>query len=156
MEIKLEPIGRLRTPYRENPPHQGREDAQGEFVIELNQELVPGLDRLAEFSHIHVLYHLDRVKGEIGLTARPPMAEGLEVGIFASRTPRRPNPVGLSVVRLLGIRGNRLYVSGLDALDGTPVIDIKPYIPRLDLKPEATSGWIREEAADDQGPGYQK
>jgi tRNA-Thr(GGU) m(6)t(6)A37 methyltransferase TsaA len=74
----------------------------------------------------------------------PPWADGKKVGVFASRSPVRPNPIGLSVVRIKNIVENRIYTSGLDAFDGTPLLDIKPYIKDLDSKSDANYGWIEE------------
>ena len=145
MEIAFKPIGRIRTPYTEKkPPHQPDPEAEGEFYIELNPDLVEGLDKLESFNYIHVLFHLDRPDRPVTLRAKPPMARGMEVGLFASRSPRRPNAIGLSAVRLKGIEGNRLHISGIDVLDETPLLDIKPYSPRVDVKSDANNGWLDE------------
>lgn len=78
------------------------------------------------------------------LLAEPPWAGGLRVGVFASRSPRRPNPIGLSIVRVLGVEENEVITSGLDAFDGTPILDIKPYIRDLDSKADANYGWVED------------
>lgn len=78
------------------------------------------------------------------LLAEPPWAGGLRVGVFASRSPRRPNPIGLSIVRVLGVKDNEVITSGLDAFDGTPILDIKPYIKDLDSKADANYGWVED------------
>lgn len=78
------------------------------------------------------------------LLATPPWAGGLTVGVFASRSPRRPNPIGLSIVRVLGVQGNEVITSGLDAFDGTPLLDIKPYVKDLDSKADANYGWVED------------
>ena len=79
----------------------------------------------------------------------PPWANGLRVGLFASRSPLRPNPIGLSVVRVKGIENNRVYTSGLDVFDGTPLLDIKPYINDLDSKCDANNGWVQNMNEDE-------
>ena len=108
----------------------------GISVLEVFPEFCEGLNRLTTFSHIFVLYWFherDTENGRRVLRVRPKKHPGAPlVGVFASRSPDRPNPIGLSVVRLLGRDGCRLEVEGLDALEGTPVLDIKPYIPRAD------------------------
>ena len=110
--------------------------AQAESRIEISAELVPGLQGLAEFSHVVVVFHLDRIPPfdkEKQLLRNPRGMEHLApVGVFAQRTKFRPNPIGVTPVRLVSIRGNTLIVTGLDAMDGTPVLDVKPYIPEFD------------------------
>ena len=137
MDIKLKPIGTIHTPYNDKVPHQPEPDAKGEFYIELNPDLSQGLYRLEPGDYIYVMFYMDRLKKPVSLRVTPPWAKGLEVGLFASRSPCRPNPIGLTIVTLKGIAGNRLTISGIDALDGTPLIDIKPYVRRLDLKEDA-------------------
>ncbi len=104
--------------------------------IHLAPEYVRGLQELESFSHILVLFYLDRAQGfdpAKQLLRRPRGMEDMhEVGVFAQRTKYRPNPIGVTAVKLLGIQGNVLRVRGLDALDGTPVLDIKPYLPPFD------------------------
>lgn len=113
------------------------EDAVSE--IEIDPTLVEGLEGLCEFSHIWILWWLDRSKGAPpSLRVRPEGRQEMPlVGLFATRSPRRPNPIALTAVRLLGQEGARLRVSGLDAVQGTPVLDIKPYLRRGDCLPEA-------------------
>jgi tRNA-Thr(GGU) m(6)t(6)A37 methyltransferase TsaA len=142
--FQVEKIGTIRTPYQDRAPYQPDESAQGEFRIILNPEYVPGLYRLESYRYIYVIYYMDRSPRKASMTAKPPWAGGLEVGLFASRSPARPNPIGLSVVRLLKIVRNEIFTSGIDALDGTPVLDIKPYVKRLDAKPDANNGWGEE------------
>ncbi len=140
--IELKPIGVIRTPYKDAAPFQPVEDSEGNFRIILEPEYARGLYRLSRFRYIYVLYYMNRVHGEPSLTVHPPWAGGYEVGLFASRSPARPNPIGLSVVRLLGIEGRVIRTSGLDAYDRTPLIDIKPYIQELDVKKDANDGWL--------------
>lgn len=136
MQMELVPIGYVRSPYRErkDAPRQGRlSDTVSEIVI--GEKYVPGLRDLDQNKHIFVLSWFDR-SDRTALTAIPPHT-GIEHGVFATRSPDRPNPIGLSVVDLLGIEGNVLRVRGLDALDGTPVVDIKVYSPDIDCVKKA-------------------
>jgi tRNA (adenine37-N6)-methyltransferase len=145
MDIVFKPIGWIHTPYQDAPPHQPEPDADGEFYIDLNPDLVEGLYELETFKY--VLFYLDRPDKPVSMRAKPPMAGGREVGLFASRSPRRPNAIGLSIVWLKKIEGARLYISGIDVLDNTPLLDIKPYIKGLDAKDGANRGW-RDELED--------
>jgi len=112
--------------------------------IVINHDLTEALDNLEEFSHIIVLYWMHQVAGQPPTKVHPRGRQELpEVGVFASRSPNRPNPVGKATVRLLQRQGNILKVEGLDAIDGTPVIDIKPYIPGYDSATNArVPPWI--------------
>ncbi len=143
--VELTPIGRIRTPFEPDGfcPSQPVEREQGEARIELLEQYLPALADLDRFSHIFVLFYLDRGRGQKP-TARPPWAKGREVGLFASRSDRRPVPIGLSSVRLKRIEGPVLVTNLIDAFDGTPVLDIKPYIPALDAKQDANHGWIED------------
>jgi len=144
METKLKPIGVIRTPYTNKPPHQPEPDAEGEFYIELNPEFAEGLHKLESYTYVYVLFHLDRTTRPVKLLVTPPWAAGVQVGLFASRSPHRPNPIGLSIVRLKDIDGNRLDITGIDAMDRTPLLDIKPYVRSLDCKNDANDGWRHE------------
>lgn len=131
MNFVIVPIGYVRSPYREraDAPRQGRfSDTVSEIVVDPAYE--PGLFRVAEKTHLVVLCWFDRADRKT-LRVWPPHNPS-EHGVFATRSPDRPNPVSYSVVDLLGIDGCVLRVRGLDALDGTPVIDIKPYAPEID------------------------
>jgi tRNA-Thr(GGU) m(6)t(6)A37 methyltransferase TsaA len=143
MDILFHPIGTIHTPYttQADVPHQPDSEAAGEFYIQLNPELVDGLYRLDTFNYIQVFFFLDRPDKPVTLHVRPPSGGGMAVGLFASRSPRRPNPIGLSTVRLLGISDNRLDISGIDVLDNTPLLDLKPHFKGLDLKDDANDGW---------------
>jgi tRNA-Thr(GGU) m(6)t(6)A37 methyltransferase TsaA len=139
-------IGRIRTPFtcQEDAPLQSRHsDAAG--TIELGPAYVSGLKDLEGFSHIILVYHFHRADC-VQLTARPLSSTGeAEHGIFAVRHFNRPNPIGISVVRLVEITGTTLQVIGADMLDGTPLLDIKPWIPNFDRFDDATGGWVTEE-----------
>lgn len=138
--IECIPIGIVRSPYRVrgDAPRQGRlADTLAE--IRVFEPYAPGLENVERSSHLIVLYWLDRAeRGE--LRATPP-GEIRERGVFSTRSPARPNPIGLGIVDLIRREGSVLIVRGLDALDGTPVLDIKPYSPEIDCIPEATGGW---------------
>ena len=135
-------IGIARTPFSDpaaTPIQAAFSTARG--TVEVYPEFRDGLLALAEFSHIILVYRFHRAAGE-ELSERP-LIDGAEAhGIFATRHFNRPNRLGISVVRIVGIDGATLTVEGLDLLDGTPVLDIKPYIPAFDCIPGATSGWV--------------
>jgi tRNA-Thr(GGU) m(6)t(6)A37 methyltransferase TsaA len=121
--------------------------AQAESRIEINPEFVPGLQGLADFSHVVVVFHLDRIPPfdkEKQLLRNPRGMEHLApVGVFAQRTKFRPNPIGVTPVKLVSIQGNTLIVTGLDAMDGTPVLDVKPYIPEFDgVENSKQADWV--------------
>lgn len=134
-ELELAPIGVIHSPYQSkgDAPHQGRLSPTA-MEIEIFPEYADGLQAIALLSHLIILYWLDRADRHI-LTAIPPYSNK-EHGVFATRSPNRPNPVGLAVIDLLSIDGTRLMVRGLDALDGTPVLDIKPYSAEIDCVKE--------------------
>ena len=136
-------IGRLRTPWtdRANCPKNGRE-SEAPCTVELDPRLAPALEGLAGTTHLWLLYWMDRAPRD--LLVQVPRHYGKGRGTFALRSPARPNPIAMSAVRLLGIRGNVLDVVGLDCLDGTPLLDIKPYFPSTDCYPEAVVGWHGE------------
>ena len=115
-----------------------------EFVIEVFPEYIEGLRDLDRFSHIIVLFYIDRTKKH-HLTAHPPKFNGRkEVGVFASRSPYRKNKIGMNTVELRKIEGNLIHTSPLDALDNTPLLDIKPYVKDLDCFPGANEGWLND------------
>jgi tRNA-Thr(GGU) m(6)t(6)A37 methyltransferase TsaA len=131
MNFEIRPIGYVRSPYKEqkDAPRQGRlSDTVSEIVID--ERYLPGLDDVEEKTHLIVLSWFDRAD-RTTLRATPPHTR-IEHGVFATRSPNRPNPVAFSVVDLIKREGNILHVRGLDALDRTPVVDIKPYSPDID------------------------
>ncbi len=148
-KITFEPIGSIRTPYLDSAPYQPVDEDTQEFVLELQPEYAAGLKDLESFTYIYVLYFIDRLSGAARMTVTPPWAKGQQVGLFASRSPLRPNPVGLSIVRIRKIIDNRVYTSGLDVFDNTPLLDIKPYINDLDSKCDANNGWVQTIDEDD-------
>ena len=142
--FEMRPIGVVRSPYQDRsqvPKGPGAEH-RAEGTLELRPELEQGLQDIEGFSHLFVVWVFDRAEG-FDLVARVPLDEEVPHGVFASRSPRRPNPIGLTVVELLGRNGSRLEVRGLDMLDGTPILDIKPYLSGV--APEALRrGWVAE------------
>ena len=137
--FRVRPIGVIHSPYKtkEETPRQGGKDV---CEIEVFSEYEDGLQDIETFSHLHLFYWLHQ-SSEHTLSVRTPWEETPH-GLFATRSPNRPNPLGYAVVCLLERRRNVLRVHGVDAIDGTPVIDIKPYIPGVDARPEATRGWL--------------
>jgi tRNA-Thr(GGU) m(6)t(6)A37 methyltransferase TsaA len=142
--MKFTPIGVVRNSVGEMSPGNW---AQAESRIEINPDLAPGLQGLADFSHVVVVFHLDRIPAfdkEKQLLRNPRGMEHLPpVGVFAQRTKFRPNPIGVTPAKLIAIEGNVLRVTGLDAMDGTPVLDVKPYIPEFDSVQQSTQAdWV--------------
>ena len=139
----MRPIGYVRSPYvetREVPRGLGtKHDAEG--VLEINPELEVGLTDIEGFSHLFVIWAFDRSDG-VDLIGRPP-SDDRPHGVFATRSPRRPNPIGLTVVELLRRDGPRLYVRGVDMLDQTPILDIKPYLSGVPQE-QLRRGWLVE------------
>ena len=148
--IHFTPIGIVRSHFQETaaiPKGLGaRHDAEG--TIEIRPDLGEGLADIEGFSHLYVIWVFDRSEGP-ELTAYPP-SDNRPHGVFATRSPQRPNPIGLTVVELLGRSGNTLRVRGIDMLDGTPVLDIKPYLSNV--PPDTLRrGWLDEVERRTQG-----
>jgi tRNA (adenine37-N6)-methyltransferase len=138
----MTPIGVVRSPYRDTseiPKGPGAEH-HAEGTLDLRPELEGGLRDIEGFSHLFVLWVFDRSSG-YELVSTVPLDEETPHGVFATRSPRRPNPIGLSVVELLGRDGPRLHVRGVDMLDGTPILDIKPYLSGVPAE-KLRRGWI--------------
>ncbi|MDQ7092338.1 tRNA (N6-threonylcarbamoyladenosine(37)-N6)-methyltransferase TrmO [Desulfosporosinus sp. PR] len=143
MDLSYQAIGTIHTPYFSfNAPHQPIPDAPGDFWITLNPEYAAGLKFLDKFNYIYVLYHLDQISPPLELLTHSPWAPELEIGLFASRSPKRPNPIGLSIVKIKEIQGNEIIISGIDAYNGTPLLDIKPYIHFRDSLEDSNNGWF--------------
>jgi tRNA-Thr(GGU) m(6)t(6)A37 methyltransferase TsaA len=142
-----QPIGFIRSPYRETSAIPKGLDAKHEVegAIELLREFEPGLKDIEGFSHLFVLWEFDRADG-FDLVAHPPTDEKRPHGVFSTRSPRRPNPIGLTVVELLRRHGVTLHVRGVDMLDGTPVLDIKPYLSSIPAD-KLRRGWLAEAEA---------
>jgi formylmethanofuran dehydrogenase subunit E len=139
--MQLKPIGIIRSPYknRKECPPQGREEI---CWIEVFEEYKEGLKDIDGFSHLILFYWLHWVK-DYSLLVKTPWSSEAH-GVFATRSPDRPNALGFSVVELIERNGNKLRVKGLDALEGTPLIDIKPYLPEIDSKTNVRIGWVTD------------
>ena len=143
MKIELQPIGIIHTPFKslEGVPRQSKEANGIKAEIEIFEPFISGLKDLEGFSHIILLYYLH--KGSSYEMQIIPRDHNELKGLFATRSPRRPNPIGLSVVKLDKIEKNILHIENIDALDGTPLLDIKPYFPELDSHESLKTGWKR-------------
>ena len=157
MHISYRPIGVIHSPFHtiEGMPIQPAGAAGVEGSVEVWQEFAAGLQDLEGFSHIILLYHFHRVE-EARLVVTPFM-DTEPRGVFATRAPKRPNPIGLSVVRLVGREENILHIENVDILDGTPLLDLKPYVPTFNAPGEFRVGWletasaqVREKRSDDR------
>jgi tRNA-Thr(GGU) m(6)t(6)A37 methyltransferase TsaA len=141
MKIEFSPIGIIHSPFAEpaGVPIQGVFAGGVTGAIELYPSFAEGLTDLDGFSHICLIYYLHRVEG-FSLMCKP-FLDTQKRGIFATRAPRRPNPIGMSVVELLAVDGCTLTIGGVDIVDGTPLLDIKPYVPQFDVPPQVRTGW---------------
>ena len=142
--IEFQPIGIVHTPFKQihNMPIQpaSASGIQGKLI--LKPEFTQGLRDLEGVSHVYLIYYLHKVKNHQLLVI--PFMDTVPRGVFSTRAPKRPNPIGLSVVKLVSIENNILYLENVDMLDGTPVLDIKPYVPTFDLQDEFRVGWLKE------------
>jgi tRNA-Thr(GGU) m(6)t(6)A37 methyltransferase TsaA len=144
--FSMQPIGYVRSPYRDTqeiPKGLGAKH-QVEGVLEIRAEFEPGLADIEGFSHLFVIWAFDRSEG-FNLVATPP-SDNRPHGVFATRSPQRPNPIGLTVVELLSREGPALRVRGIDMLDGTPILDIKPYLSNVPAE-QLRRGWLAEAEA---------
>lgn len=142
-DLVCRPIGVIRSPFCEKGemPIQATL-SQAEGSIEVYPEYAAGLQDIEGFSHITLLYWFHRSEG-YRLVVRP-FLDQVKRGLFATRHPARPNPIGISTVELLGREENRLRVRGIDVLDGTPLLDIKPFVPAFDHRQGTRVGWLSE------------
>ncbi len=152
MTIEMEPIGVVHTPFtsRDGMPIQPGASRGARGTVEVFDPFVEGLRDLDGFSHAVLLVHLHRSSGyDLRVT---PFLDTVQRGLFATRAPRRPNPIGLSVVRLLSIEDGVLHIENVDLLDGTPLLDIKPHVPPFDEAEEVRIGWLEKaiERMDEQ------
>ena len=140
--MQLKPIGVIHSPYKERgqAPRQGRL-SMNEIILEVFPEFEPALKEIDHYTHLIVLYWVDRANREI-LQTLTPHNRSLPVGVFSSRSPNRPNPIAFCVASLIRKEANQLIVHWVDALDGSPLLDIKPYSPALDSVEHASSGHI--------------
>jgi tRNA-Thr(GGU) m(6)t(6)A37 methyltransferase TsaA len=142
--ISFQQIGTIHSPFHDlaGMPIQPTSDASASGTIEIFPEFIPGLKDLDGFSDIILIYHLHQA-GPAKLEVKPFLDTEIH-GVFATRAPTRPNAIGLSVVKLNRIEGGILHVDKLDILDGTPLLDIKPYIPEFDHQTEVRTGWLEQ------------
>ena len=143
MKVELKPIGIIHSPFKnlEDIPCQSyRSEKIGE--VEVFKEYEDGLKDIEGFSHIIIVYYFHLSKS-YSLNVRPFLDKELR-GVFATRSPRRPNHIGISIVKLLERKGNILKVKGMDVIDGTPLLDIKPYVPEFDVRDNVKIGWLED------------
>jgi tRNA-Thr(GGU) m(6)t(6)A37 methyltransferase TsaA len=147
-DINYRPIGVIHSPFEsiEGMPIQpsGGEGIRG--TVELYPEFAPGLKDVAGFSHLILIYHFHQSHG-YDLELKPFLDDTLR-GVFATRAPRRPNPIGLSVVKLVRVDGCALHIDNVDILDGTPLLDIKPYVSAFELVSDERTGWLSQRAKE--------
>jgi tRNA-Thr(GGU) m(6)t(6)A37 methyltransferase TsaA len=143
VRINLKSVGVVRSPYQDSasvPKGLGAQhDAEG--TLEIHDDLAAGLADIEGFSHLYVIWFFHRVD-RVELTAHPP-SDDRPHGVFATRSPQRPNPIGLTIVELLRRDGTKLHVRGIDMLDGTPILDIKPYLSSVPPE-QLRRGWLAE------------
>lgn len=159
MKFEFKPVGFIRTQNRKTEETPIQPSYAGNYTgkVEILLEFIPGMKDLEGFSHIILIYVFDRHrKGDFKLHVRPSMDKEKR-GVFASRSPKRPNNIGLSIVKVEKIQNNIILFSGADMLDNTPVLDIKPYVPEFDYMENVRTGWLegkidlnREMKADDR------
>jgi tRNA-Thr(GGU) m(6)t(6)A37 methyltransferase TsaA len=147
-QISYQPIGFIRSPHKdpEGTPIQPTVASGIQGQVEILPPYVDGLQDLAGFSYLILLYHFDRVR-KTKLKVQP-FLDDQQRGVFSTRAPVRPNPIGLSIVRLTGIDGNILYIEDVDILDGTPLLDIKPYVDKFDSRISERQGWLDSNLTD--------
>ena len=143
-QYPITPIGVILTPFTQSTgtPLQSALAQGAEGTVEVFTEFAPGLKDLEEFDRVWLIYRFDRA-AETRLTVQPYL-DSSEHGVFATRAPARPNQIGMSAVRLLGIQGNRLRVADVDMLNDTPLLDIKPYVPAFDHFLVSRAGWYKD------------
>jgi tRNA (adenine37-N6)-methyltransferase len=144
ISVNYKPIGIIHSPFQdvEGVPIQPSGASGVLGTIEIDPHFEPGLKDLSGFCHIILIYHFHASKGYL-LEVKPFLDDTLR-GVFATRTPRRPNPIGLSVVRLVAVEGCTLRIQDVDVLDGTPLLDIKPLVPEFDSPGVDRIGWLSE------------
>jgi len=152
-QIVMHPIGKICSPYKESTdiPIQGTFKSDVEAWIRLKDKYAGGLKDLDEFSHAIILYYFHKSQRE-EIEGRP-FLEQDKHGIFAIRSPHRPNHIGLSIVKIKKIEANKMYFTEVDVLDGTPVLDIKPYVKYFDSRDNVKSGWLDKHFKDGNIPG---
>jgi tRNA (adenine37-N6)-methyltransferase len=144
MNVVYKPIGIIHSPFNnlEDMPIQPASDASQPGTVEIYPEFVEGLKDLEGFSHIYLIYHLHKMNKSRLVVI--PFLDTEPHGIFATRAPSRPNPIGLSLVKIVGQEGNLIHVDRVDMLDGTPLLDIKPYVPEFENVDSVRIGWFEK------------
>jgi tRNA-Thr(GGU) m(6)t(6)A37 methyltransferase TsaA len=139
-------IGRIHTPYVDSVPAQPESSSSEDFYIIIDDSYLAGIMGLHQFRYIYILFLFHYNKSSTNtLEVDLPWLDGKSVGAFASRTPNRPNPIGLSIAKVLKIENNKIFLDSIDVFDGTPLLDIKPYMRVLDAKNDANNGWMTKE-----------
>jgi len=143
-EIRYQPIGVIHSPFKEpkGTPIQPAAAKGIDGMVEVFPEYTDGLKDIESFSYIILIYHF-HLSRQSQLKVKPYM-DGKAHGVFAVRGPSRPNPIGISVLRLMGVEGNMLHIQDVDVVDGTPLLDIKPYVPEFDVREVEKIGWLGE------------
>jgi len=142
-QVCFKPIGVIHTLFKTLkgiPNQSAMSDEKG--IIEIFKEYHPALKDLDGFAYIYCLYYFDMVKLPVPLQSKPFLDDDIK-GIFAIRSPFRPNPIGISILEVLGIDGNKIHVNNVDILDKTPILDIKPYVPEIDTRVSDKIGWLK-------------
>ena len=149
-EMRYRAIGTVHSPYKEThgTPIQASAALDVEGTIELLPQYSEGLEDLKGFSHIILIYHFHLSK-QCCLKVKPYLDDKLH-GVFATRAPSRPNPIGVSVVQLTKIEGNVLHIKDVDIVDGTPLLDIKPYVTEFDVRDVRKQGWLEDKLSNFQ------
>lgn len=145
---EIKPIGTIHSPYFsiKDMPVQPKGASEVEGYVILDEKHINGLQDIEGFSHIYLLYSFHQAsRTELVVT---PFMDKQKRGVFATRSPLRPNHIGISIVKLKRVKENKIVVQGIDILDGTPLLDIKPYIEKFDAVKESTSGWMK--ASDEE------
>lgn len=145
-EIRYKPIGVIHSPFKDvqGMPIQPTGAMGIAGTIEIEPEYCDGLKDIEGFSHIVLIYHFHLSDG-YSLLVKPFMDDSLR-GVFSTRAPRRPNPVGISIVRLVKVEGSTLHIENVDIVNGTPLLDIKPYVPEFDVQKNVRIGWLSDKA----------
>jgi len=143
-EIKYKPIGVIHSPFKEprGVPIQPTAGQNIDGTVEIFPEYIEGLEDIEKFSHIILIYHF-HLSREFSLKIKPYMDNQVH-GVFATRAPSRPNHIGISIVHLIKVEKEKLYIKDLDIVDGTPLLDIKPYVPKFDIRQVKKIGWLKK------------
>ncbi len=144
MNVVYKPIGVIHSPFKtlEEMPIQATSDVSRPGTVEIYSEFVEGLKDLEGFSHIYLIYHLHKIRASKLLVT--PFLDIEPHGIFATRAPSRPNPIGLSLVKIVRLEDNLIHIDKLDMLDETPLLDIKPYVPDFESVRSVRTGWLEK------------